>query len=387
MLGYAFMGKAHTNGFKKLTYFMDPVPAVPVLKGICGRSEEKVKKAAEKLGYEYATTNWKDLIEDEDVDIFDNNGPNNIHKEPCVEALKAGKHTIVEKPIAMNLNEAEEMFNAAQEAEKHDVKNLVCFSNRFSPAVLLARRLIKEGRIGEIHHFRANFLQDFLIDPEFPLSWRMKEDIAGSGVQGDLNAHSIDMARFLTGLEVDRVTSWDKTFIKKRPIPTEASGLSGKASDEYGEVTVDDAALMWMEFENGAVGSLEASRFATGAKSIWRIEVHGSKGALHFDLTRNNELNFYSTEDPDHAQGFRNIIATEPGEHEFVEYYWPPGHMLGWEAHHANAMFHFVDCVANDKNVGEIGATFKDGLQTQAILEAAAESIDNNNKWVSVKQY
>lgn len=387
MLGYAFMGKAHTNGYKKLPYFVEPITAIPVLKGICGRNEENLKKAAEKFGYEYYTTNWKDLISDKSIDIFDNNGPNIMHKEPCIAALKARKHTIVEKPMAMNLVEAEQMYETALIAEKEGIKSMVSFSNRFSPALLLARRLIKEGKIGQIYHFRAAFLQDWLIDPKFPLVWRLRKEIAGSGVHGDLNAHSIDIARFLTNLEIKRVIGWDKTFIKKRPLPTEASGLSGKGGNEFGEVTVEDAALMWMEFDNGAIGSLEASRFSTGAKSFWQVEVNGSKGALTFNLTRNNELHYYSSVDPLYAQGFKKIIVTEAGEHDFIDSYWPPGHMLGWEANHANTIFFFVDCIVNNKDIGSKGATFYDGLKCQAVLEAAKESMQNNSRWVNVKEF
>jgi len=206
MLGYAFMGKAHTNAFKKLPYMYYPPPAIPVLKGICGRNETAVMESAQRYGYEYGTTDWKKLISDPEIQLFDNNGPNNVHAEPCIAALEAGKHTIVEKPLALTLDEARQMADAAKKAAKKGVKSMVSFSNRFSPAVLLAKRLIEEGKIGEIYHFRAAFLQDWLISPEFPLAWRMDKSVAGSGVLGDLNAHSLDMARFLTGLEITEVS-------------------------------------------------------------------------------------------------------------------------------------------------------------------------------------
>jgi predicted dehydrogenase len=201
MLGYAFMGKAHTNAFKKLPYMYYPPPAIPVLKGICGRNESAVQEATERFGYQYGTTEWQKIVDDTEIEIFDNNGPNNVHMEPCIAALEAGKHTIVEKPLALDVAEARKMVAAAEKAAKNGIKNMVSFSNRFSPAVLLARRLIREGKLGHIYHFRAAFLQDWLLSPDFPLAWRLKKEVAGSGVLGDLNAHSIDMARFLTGLE------------------------------------------------------------------------------------------------------------------------------------------------------------------------------------------
>jgi len=264
MLGYSFMGKAHTNAYKKLSYIYYPPPAIPVLKGICGRNKSAVEESALRFGYEYGTTDWQNLIDDQEIQVFDNCGPNNVHKNPCIASLEAGKHTIVEKPLAMSVEEAVEMTETAHGAAKKGVKSMVSFSNRFAPAVLLARRLIQEGKIGKIYHFRAAFLQDWLIDPKFPLAWRLKKEIAGSGVLGDLNAHSIDMARFLTGLEIVEVCGTDETFITKRPEPLEAEGLSGKAGDKIGDVTVDDASLGMFRFEDGALGSIEASRFATG---------------------------------------------------------------------------------------------------------------------------
>lgn len=385
MLGYAFMGKAHTNAFKKLPYIFFPPPAIPVLRGICGRSEAAVKEAAERYNYQYGTTDWRKLIDDREIELFDNNGPNNVHKDPCIAALEAGKHTIVEKPLAMDVKEARAMLEAAKKAERHGIKNMVAFSNRFSPAVLLARRLIREGKIGEIHHFRAAFLQDWLVDPNFPLAWRLKKEVAGSGVLGDLNAHSIDMARFLTGLEITEVSGITNTFIKERPLPLAASGLSGKAGKEKGEVTVDDASLGMLRFNNGALGSIEATRFATGRKSLWQIEVYGSRGAIQFELTQNNLLQYFSLDDPLEVQGFRTILVTEADVHDFIKYWWPPGHMLGWEHHHSHTIFHFVNCIAKNLPVDPLGATFADGLKCQLVLEALERS-GKERRWVKVEE-
>jgi len=385
MLGYAFMGKAHTNGFKKLPYIFYPPPAIPVLKGICGRNQAAVEEAAERFGYEYGTTDWRRLIEDPEIQIFDNNGPNNVHQEPCLAALEAGKHTLVEKPLALNVAQARTMAEAAKKAGKKGIKSMVSFSNRFCPAVLLARRLIEQGRIGEIHHYRAAFLQDWLVDPNFPLAWRLKKEVAGSGVLGDLNAHSLDMARFLTGLEITEVVGASKTFVKERPLPLEASGLAGKAGKERGQVTVDDASLGIFRLSNGAMGSIEATRFATGRKSLWQIEVYGSKGAVQFELTQNNLLQYFSLDDPLETQGFRTILVTEAEVHDFIKHWWPPGHMLGWEHHHCHTVFHFVNCVAKNQEVSPWGATFEDGLRVQLILEALERS-EKERGWVKVEE-
>ncbi len=384
MLGYAFMGKAHTNAYKKLPYIFYPPPAIPVLKGVCGRNEKAVKEAAERFGYQYGTTDWKSLIADPEIQLLDNNGPNNIHKEPCIAALEAGKHTIVEKPLALDVDEARLMVETASKVKRDGIKSMVAFSNRFSPAVLLGRRLIQEGKIGEIYHFRAAFLQDWLVDPNFPLAWRLDKETAGSGALGDLNAHSIDMARFLTGLEITQVCGVTETFIKERPVPLAVSGLSGKAGEERRAVTVDDASLGMFRFNNGALGSIEASRFATGRKSLWQVEIYGSRGAIQFELTQNNLLQFFSLDDPLEVQGFRTILVTEADVHDFIKHWWPPGHMLGWEHHHCHTIFHFVNCVVNDLDVAPLGATFEDGLKVQLVLDALQRS-EKERGWVTVE--
>jgi predicted dehydrogenase len=383
MLGYAFMGKSHTNAYKKLPYIYYPPPAIPVLRGICGRNESAVMEHAERFGYAYGTTDWKKLLGDPDIDIFDNCGPNNIHMIPCIASLQGGIHTIVEKPLAMTLEEAKRMVEAAKEAGKKGVKSMVSFSNRFAPAVLLARRLIHEGKIGRIYHFRAAFLQDWLVDPDFPLAWRLEKEVAGSGVLGDLNAHSIDMARFLTGLEIIEACGTAETFIKERPMPLEASGLSGKAGKEKGSVTVDDASLGIFRFNNGGLGSIEATRFATGRKSLWQIEVYGSRGAIQFELTQNNLLQYFSLDDPLEVQGFRTILVTEADVHDFIKHWWPPGHMLGWEHHHCHTIFHFVNCIVNNLDVGPWGATFEDGLEVQRVLQAL-QIASEEKTWVKI---
>jgi len=380
MIGYGFMGKAHTTAFRKLPTLYSS-EAVPVLKGICGRTSDKVREVAEKFGYEYSTTEWGKLIKDPEIQIIDNCGPDRIHQEPCIAALESGKHTLVEKPMAMNLKEALQMYEPANKAQQKGVKHMVCFNYRFAPAILLAKRLINEGWLGKIYHFRANFLQDRLVDPDYPLTWRLRKATSSSGTHGDLNSHSVDMARFLVG-EVSRVCAWTKIFIKERPLPDTMLKQGQKVK---GKVDVPDVACVWLEFENGAMGSLEASRFNTGCKGAWRIEIHGSKGAVMFNLARMNELKFYSRKDPSYAQGFRTIFVTDPKEHEFIKYWWPKGQMLAWEHCHYNAILHFFDCIVHNKTIAPPGATFFDGLRCQEILEAGLVSAEEG-RWVQLDE-
>ena len=380
MIGYGFMGKAHTNAFRKLPMFY-PSEAIPVMKGICGRTLPEVRKTAEQFGYEYSTDEWQELVKDPAIQIIDNCGPDNMHIEPCIAALEVGKHTIVEKPMARNLEEALQMYRAAKRAEQKGITHMVCFNHRFAPAILLARRLIKEGRLGKIYQFRANFLQDRLVDPDYPLTWRLREETSSSGIHGDLNSHSIDMARFLVG-EISQVCAWTKIFIKERPLPNVSSEGGRQVKEKVG---VPDVASVWFEFENGAMGLLEASRFSTGFKGEWRIEIHGSEGAISFNVNRMNELNFYSRKDPAHAQGFRTILVTNSKEHEFIRYWWPKGQTLAWEYCHCNAILHFFDCIVHKKKIEPYGATFFDGLRCQEVLEASLVSA-RKGAWVRIDE-
>src|SRR5438270_1198395 len=279
MFGYAFMGKAHTNAYKKLPYMVYPPPAVPRLVAVAGRNEEGVREAAKRYGYEKYYTDWRQLIEDPEVQLFDNGGPNDMHAEPCIAAAKAGKHVICEKPLGRTGEEARKMRDAANQA---GVKHMVGFNYRFVPAIRQAYELIKEGALGEIYHFRAIYLQEWIMDPNFERVWRLDKKLAGSGALGDLGAHVIDLGRFLVG-EPKSVMALTKTFITERPLP---GGGRGK-------VDVDDAFEAIVEFENGAVGTIEASRFAAGRKNHQVFEINGSKGSIHFNLERFNELEVY----------------------------------------------------------------------------------------------
>jgi len=318
MLGYAFMGKAHSNAFKKLPYMMYPPVAIPKLIAIAGRNHDAVQEAARRYGYETYYTDWHELVADPRVQLFDNGGPNNLHAEPCIAAARAGKHIICEKPMARSTAEARAMLDAVTTA---GVKHAVAFNYRFVPAIRQAYELIHSGALGEIYHFRAVYLQEWIIDPGFELIWRLQKDLAGSGALGDLGAHIIDLARFLVG-EPKSVMGLTKTFISERPLP----GGKGR-----GKVDVDDAFQALVEFQNGAVGTLEASRFAPGRKNHQVLEINGSKGSLQFNLERFNELDvFWKDSAPRETHGFTNVLVTE-AYHPFYANWWPHGHIIGWE--------------------------------------------------------
>jgi predicted dehydrogenase len=376
MVGYKFMGKAHSHAYKDVGMFFD-MNANVVMKAICGRDENGVKEAAEKFGWESYETDWRKMIARKDIDFVDINAPSDAHKEITLAAIAAGKHVFCEKPLALNLADAREMLEAAEQA---GVKHAICFNYRFLPAVQLAKQIIDEGRLGEIHHYRATYLQDWLVDPNFPLAWRLKKEVAGSGAHGDLNAHSIDLARFLIG-EFDRVVGHNRTFVKERPIPESSTGLSGKASSTKGEVTVDDATSFIADFKNGAMGMFIATRFATGRKNGNTFEIHGSKGTIRWNLERLNELEVYFREDePNHA-GFRTILVTE-GSHKYAGNWWPTGHIIGYEHSFVHIVYEFVQHLTSDN---PFAPTFHDGVRCQEVLEAVDLSIERG-AWVSVDE-
>ncbi|MFO7320809.1 MAG: Gfo/Idh/MocA family oxidoreductase [Chloroflexota bacterium] len=361
MLGYAFMGKAHTNALKKLPYMMYPPVAIPRLVAIAGRNEEGTREAARRYGYEKFTTDWRDLINDPDVQVFDNGGPNNAHLEPCVAAAEAGKHVFCEKPLARTAEEAKTMLDAVQKA---GVKHMVAHNYRFVPAIVQARRLIESGKLGRIYHFRAVYLQEWIMDPNFPMVWRLRKDVAGSGVLGDLGSHIIDLARFLVG-EPKRLTAMTKTFITERPSEDGTSRVP---------VDVDDAFTALIEFENGALGTLEASRFAAGRKNHQVLEINGEKGSISFSLERLNELDVYWVdEEPKETRGFHNVLVTE-SYHPYWENWWPHGHIIGWEHTFVHEFHHFFDAIVNNKDVAPYGATFEDGYRNAVIADAIEQS-------------
>ncbi len=372
VLGYAFMGKAHTNAYKKLPYIFWPPAAIPRLISIAGRSEKAVAEAARRYGYERFTTNWRDLVTDPEIQIFDNSGPNNLHAEPCIAAAEAGKHIICEKPLARTAAEARQMLEAVRTA---GVKHACAFNYRFVPAVRQARLLIEQGALGRIYHFRARYLQEWIADPEFAMVWRLDKSVAGSGALGDLGAHIIDLARFLVG-EPRAVNGLTTTFIKERPL--------GDGSGRKATVDVDDAFVALVEFENGAIGTLEATRFATGRKNHNTFEINGSKGSISFNLERLNELEVYLNDaGPREARGFTDVLVTE-AFHPFYANWWPHGHIIGWEHTFVHEINHLIEAIVQGKTVEPYGATFEDGYRCAVICDAIVQSSENGGARVPI---
>lgn len=361
MLGYAFMGKAHTNAYKKIPYLMYPPPAIPRLVAIAGRNEEAVQEARKRYGYEKYYTDWRKMLEDPAVQVLDNGTPNDMHAEPSVAAAQAGKHVFCEKPLARTAEEAKGMLDAVTKA---GVKHQVAFNYRFVPAIRQAYELIRAGMLGRIYHFRATYLQEWIMAHyNTPMIWRLEKKIAGSGALGDLGAHVIDLGRFLIG-EMKSVSAMTKTFITERP----AGG--GK----MGNVDVDDAFVSCVEFDNGAIGTVEATRFAAGRKNHASIEINGEKGTIHFNMERLNELEVFWVDDkPRETQGFHQVLVTE-GYHPFYSNWWPHGHIIGWEHTFIHELTHFLDAIVNDKPVAPYAATFEDGYRTACICDAMLKS-------------
>lgn len=377
MIGYSFMGKAHSNAYRQVAAYFD-LKAKPVMKAICGLYEHEAKAAAEKYGWEGYEKRWQDLIARDDIDVIDITTPNNIHCVQAVAAAKAGKHILCEKPLASTLAEAKQMLAAAQKAK---VKHMVGFNYRRVPAVALAKKMIQKGDLGKIFHIRAVYLQDWIIDPDFPLVWRLVKKDAGSGALGDLGAHIIDLAHFLVG-DIDSLTATTETFIKERPLPPkEYGGLAAKASGaKKGKVTVDDAALFLARFKNGALGTFEATRFAAGNKNGNGFEINGSKGTLKFNFESMNELQYYNREDPADRQGFRTILVTE-GCHKYAGAWWPPGHILGYEHTFVHEVYDFLENITRNTKPEP---DFAEGVKVQAVLDAVELSA-KSKKWVKVK--
>ncbi len=362
MLGYAFMGKAHSNAYKTIPYMMYPPPAIPRLVGIAGRNADAVAEAARRYGYERAYTDWRAMLEDDAIQLFDNGGPNDTHAEPSIAAAQAGKHVLCEKPLARNPEESKAMLDAVTTA---GVKHMVAFNYRFVPAVRQIRNLIDSGALGQIYHFRAVYLQEWIM-PHYgtPHIWRLDKSVAGSGALGDLGAHIIDLAHYLVG-DIKSVAAMTRTFIPERP--------TGDGS-RTATVDVDDAFVAAVEFENGALGTLEATRFAGGHKNGNVFEINAEKGSVRFNLERMNELDVFWVDDkPKETQGFHNISITE-GYHPWWENWWPHGHIIGWEHTFIHEITHLLDCIVHDKDVGPHGATFKDGYRADVICAAVLES-------------
>lgn len=371
-LGYRFMGQAHANALARLPMFFPDAPATE-RDVLVGRDEGALEDAVDQLGFERYATDWRDVVDD--VDVFYNLGPNNLHADPTIAALEAGTHVFCEKPLAHTLEDAERMVDAAAAS---DATAGIAFNYRFVPAIQYAKQLIDDGVIGDIHHVRAEYLQDWLVDPSAPWSWRNSAEVAGSGALGDLGAHSIDLAQYLVGDQIDRVSGHLKTFVDERPVPgADGGGLDAAGSEtrETRPVTVDDAYTAQAEFRNGAMGLFEATRFATGHKNSNTIEINGSKGSIRFDLERLNELEVMA----DDSRGFETVLVTDPDD-PYIDHWWPPGHVVGWEHTFVHENYEFLSASAN----GEPHSPgFQTGLDVQRVLAAIGES-DDTGAWVDV---
>ncbi|MEN6357759.1 MAG: Gfo/Idh/MocA family oxidoreductase [Armatimonadota bacterium] len=368
IVGYAFMGKAHSVGYRDCAFAFPDVKAIPVMKEICGRNEQAVREAAGQFGWERWSCNYEHVVTSDDIDLVDISTGNDTHKEIVIAAAQNGKHVFCEKPMAMSVAECRQMIEAV---EKAGVVHMINFNYRCVPAVALAGQMIGDGMIGTPYHFRAVYLQDWIMDPNFPLVWRLRKDKSGSGVHGDLNAHIIDLARYLCG-EFDSVCGLMKTFIKNRPLP----GEPGKT----GEVTVDDAAMFMAKFTNGAVGSFEASRFAGGHRNGNHFEINGSKGSIRFNLERMNEIEYFDLSDKPKYQGWKTILVTE-ADHPYIRGWWPSGHIIGWQHTFVHQIYNLMNDIAEHKCPTP---NFYDGLKCQAVLEAVEKSADMR-EWVKVE--
>jgi predicted dehydrogenase len=369
LVGYKFMGRAHSNAYRQVAAFFPDLEPRPIMRAICGRNEDAVSKVAAQFGWQGYETDYHTLVTRDDIGLVDVSTPGYLHKDVVLAALEAGKHVLCEKPLANTLDEAQEMLTAAKKA---GTINVVNFNYRRVPAVVFAKQLIDEGRIGEVRHWRAVYLQSWLNDPKTPLAWRLKKELAGSGALGDIGAHILDLSLYLLG-PVTKVVGTLDTFIKERPVEVQnsgGSGLSWEAGTEMGEVTVDDSTTFLARFANGATGTFEATRLATGRRNFNSFEINGSKGSIVFNLERLNELQVYFEDDASGVQGFRTINVTE-AVHPFTGNWWPAGHIIGWEHSHTHVVHDVLEGIRTGVNPAP---SFEDGFRVQAALDAVERS-------------
>jgi predicted dehydrogenase len=376
MVGYGFMGAAHSQAWRTAAHVFG-LPLAPRLVALSGRHAEAAQAAADTLGWAEAQTDWRALIGRPDIQLIDICAPGDAHAQIAIAALEAGQHVLCEKPLANTLAEAQDMAAAADKARPRGVRSMIGFNYRRVPAIALARQLVRDGRLGEIRQVRASYLQDWLADPAFPLTWRLQREHAGSGALGDLGSHIVDLAQYLTGQPVTAVSGSTATFVTARPI-------EGAAGHQTGPVTVDDAALFTARLGSpapgtGALGSFEATRFAAGRKNELRLELNGDRGSLAFNLERLNELEYYDGRD-DELAGFRRILVTEPG-HPYLAAWWPPGHVLGWDATFTHEIADLVGAIAAGTDPEP---SFADGLQVQRVLAAVQDSAAHQSAWTPV---
>jgi predicted dehydrogenase len=386
MVGYAFMGAAHSHAWRTVNRFFD-LPVRARMAAICGRDAANVAAAAGRLGWDSYTTDWRELVARDDIDVIDVCTPGDSHAEIAVAALAAGKHVLCEKPLANTVEEARAMVAAAATARAGGARSMCGFNYRRVPAVALMHDFVASGRLGVIRHVRAVYLQDWIVDPQFPLVWRLQKDRAGSGALGDIGAHIIDLTQYVSGQQITGVSAIAETFVTERPLPVSSRGLAASVGNgggdgpAYGPVTVDDAALFVARLDGGAVATYEASRFATGHKNGMRVELNGSKGSVVFDLERLNELQYYDATRPGPEQGFTRILVTED-EHPYMSAWWPPGHVIGYEHSFTHQMRDFLAAIATGQDPEP---SFADALRVQLVLDAVDHSIGTGSGWMPVE--
>jgi predicted dehydrogenase len=377
LIGHQFMGKAHSNAYRQVSRFF-PGKLEPRLKVICGKaSKEELEATARQFGWEESDPDWRRVVERKDIDVVDISTPGFLHHAMAIAAAEAGKHLICEKPLANTLAEAKEMLRAV---EKAGVKHYVNFNYRRVPAVALAKKLIEEGRLGEIYHYHGAYLQDWIMDPQFPLVWRLEKKYAGSGALGDIGAHAADLAQFLNA-DITEVVGFMTTFIKERPLVDAGPGAWGaKGGRGKGKVTVDDETNFLARFKNGSAGVFESTRFAGGRRNYNTLQIYGSKGSLAWNFERMNELEFFDRTEAGAEQGYKTILATEAA-HPYVGAWWPPGHIVGYEHTFVHAIHDFLTCLEKDRMPTP---NFRDGVKVQAVLDAVERSA-KSRRWEKVK--
>lgn len=380
MLGHGFMGKAHSFAYLATPFFFK-TGIEPVRKVVWGPVEGPAKQAAEAFGFEEYSTDWREVVRRDDIDVVDIVSPPNLHAQMAIAAAEAGKHVFCEKPFVLTVEEARRTLDAVRRA---GVKHMLGFNYRRVPALALAKQLIESGRLGKIYHYRAVYLQDWIMDPQFPRIWKLTRAMAGAGPHFDLNSHIIDLALFLVG-KISRVVGMEETFIRQRPAEAPPESLSTMltakaAATKMEPVDIDDATAFLARFANGSLGTFEATRFAAGRRNHNRVEVNGSKGSIYFDLEDMNRLQYYNAEDPGDVPGFRNIQANE-GCHPYISHWWPPGHGIGYENTFVNEFADFFQAIAEDR-AAEPG--FDTGLENQKVLEAVTQSIAAE-RWIEIR--
>ncbi|SFF40024.1 Gfo/Idh/MocA family protein [Curtobacterium sp. YR515] len=383
MVGHGFMGAAHSQGWRTAPRFFD-LGVEPEMAVIVGRDPERTEAARQQYGWQAASTDWRAVVTDPDIDVVDICSPGSSHVEVAIAALEAGKHVLCEKPLANTVAEAEAMTAAAAAARADGVRAMVGFSYRRVPAIAFAKRLVEDGRLGTVRQVRALYLQDWLADEDGPMTWRLDKALAGSGSLGDIGAHAIDLVEHVTGAQLSTVSGTLETFVTERPLMAEGVGLSGTASTERGQVTVDDAAFFLGRLAggaaDGAIGTFEATRYATGRKNGLTLEISGSAGAIQFDLESMNELGFYDATAPAGEQGFQRILVTEP-EHPYMAAWWPTGHLIGYEHTFSHEVKDFVEAIVAGTDPSP---SFEDGLHVQRVLDAVERSAADGSAWTVI---